>query len=90
MKLTQRQLKNLVRKEFRKLMKESRSQNAVFDEINRMTSGGQWDVEEVAQHLAGEFGIDDLLEAEEEAEMMGNDMYYAIIEEAISFHSGDY
>ena len=65
---------------------ESRSNNPVINWIDKMMAGGGYgpgDVESLGMQLAQAFSADALFEAEEIAEYQGDDMYYAIIEEAL-------
>ena len=91
MKITKRQLKRIIREEYsilkkRGLIRESRSSNPVINWIDKMMAGGGYgpgDVESLGMQLAQAFSADALFEAEEIAEYQGDDMYYAIIEEAL-------
>ena len=91
MRITKRQLKSIIREEYsrlkkRGLIRESRSSNPVINWIDKMMAGGGYgpgDVESLGMQLAQAFSADALFEAEEIAEYQGDDMYYAIIEEAL-------
>tara|TARA_R110002167_G_scaffold190671_1_gene392972 strand:+ start:520 stop:804 length:285 start_codon:yes stop_codon:yes gene_type:complete len=91
MKITKRRLKSIIREEYsrlkkRGLIRESRSNNPVINWIDKMMAGGGYgpgDVESLGMQLAQAFSADALFEAEEIAEYQGDDMYYAIIEEAL-------
>jgi len=91
MRLSKGQLKRIIREEYsrlkrRGLIRESRNMNPVIIRLDELTAGGRFDpsdVERLGMQLAEEFDANALFDAEEEAEMMGNDMYYAIIEMAL-------
>ena len=91
MRLTKGQLKRIIREEYSRLkrqglIRESRNNNLVIIRLDELTAGGMIDyddVERLGMQLANEFSPEQLMNAEEECEMMDNEMYCAIIEAAL-------
>lgn len=91
MRLTKGQLKRIIREEYTRLqrqglIRESRNSNPVIIRLDELTAGGMMDdgdIEALGMQLADEFSPEQLMDAEEACEMMGNDMYCAIVEMAL-------